>query len=84
MREHASALIALLAMALILGAALVMSRCGLKDSSILVVLITGAVTIGQAIAGLKSTAPPPPAGTTTTFVQTPALDPNAQPAQKDN
>lgn len=67
---------ALVALAMLLGTALIMSQCGLKDSSLLVMILTGAVAIGQQIAGIKPANPPPPPGTSTTFVQTPA-DPNA-------
>ena len=74
MKEHATLIGSVVALTLILATALLLACRGMKDSTLLVVLTTGAVGIGQAIAGIKTTPPPPPPGTT--FISTP--DPNAQ------
>lgn len=66
-------MMALAAMAMLLATALVMSKCGLKDSFLLVVIVTGAVGVANSIAGIK----PAPAPGTTTLVNTP--DPNVKP-----
>lgn len=65
MKEHATQIASLAALTLILITAVVLTCKGSGDSTLLAILITGAVAIGQQIAGIKPTTPP---GTTTATV----------------
>lgn len=62
MEKHTPILAALVALAMIVGAALVLAFNGFKDETLLAILSTGAVGIASTIAGVKPSAPPP--GTT--------------------
>ena len=59
MKEHANILASLAALLLLLTTAVIFFCHGLKDNTIPLVIITGAVGIAQAIAGIKPSQPPP-------------------------
>lgn len=60
MKHHVGMICSLVALGMILGTALLLVMNKSHDTSLIVVLATGAVTIGQAIAGIKATGTNPP------------------------
>lgn len=83
MKDHAGIMAALIALAMIVGATLVLTLHGMKDETLLAILATGAVGIANTIAGVPRPQSPPPGTTVATLTQTPP-DPAPNPAHIDS